>query len=51
LKILKTPESTVISFCKFSKIWKRAFFDFEKKQKKTPELEVPTKSKSCPTLV
>jgi hypothetical protein len=51
LKIFKTPESTVILCCKFSKIWKWAFFDFEKKKKKTPELEVPTKSKSCPTLV
>jgi hypothetical protein len=35
LKIFKTPESTVILFCKFSKIWKWAFFDFE--QKKEPQ--------------
>jgi hypothetical protein len=34
VKIFRTSESTVILFCKFSKIWKRAFFDFPKKKKK-----------------
>ncbi len=31
LKFFKTPGSTVILFCKFSKIWRWAFFDLEKK--------------------
>jgi hypothetical protein len=48
LKIFKTPESTVILFCKFSKIWKRAFFDFEKKQKKKPRTGGSNKIKELP---
>jgi len=48
LKIFKTPESTVILFCKFSKIWKRAFFDFEKKQKKNPRTGGSNKIKELP---
>jgi hypothetical protein len=46
LKIFKTPESTVILFCKFSKIWRWAFFDFEKK--KTPRTGGSNKIKELP---